>query len=199
MVARRRESRIAPGIGLNPLSIQSPHISPRAPPTLPQVEEGIEKKQRGLRQWRHWTIEIKVWKALAALVIALLLTFWFRVVHQDDEILALVRNEVVANGAGPRSWVGRFVNTNDHALSDVAVTVEFLDNQNHRVGATDAQAAELPYRASIDLQATLPSEAVKMRIYSVQWRMAGRPVLMGPFREPWSFGYLMTDPAIARR
>jgi hypothetical protein len=25
-------------------------------------------------------------------------------------------------------------------------------------------------------------------------RMAGTGVLMGPFREPWEFGYLMADP-----
>lgn len=147
--------------------------------------------RRGHKRWRDWTLQFKVWKALVALLIAAVLVFWFRVVHQDDEILALVRNEVVANAAGPRSWTGSFANTNDHALRDVAVTVEFLDGQNRRVGKADAQAAELPFRAHLDLQATLPSEAVKMRIYSVQWRMEGRPVLMGPFREPWDFGYVM--------
>ena len=41
----------------------------------------------------------------------------------------------------------------------------------------------------------LPPDAVRLRIYSVQWRMDRTAALMGPFREPWEFGYLMVDPA----
>jgi hypothetical protein len=51
----------------------------------------------------------------------------------------------------------------------------------------------------LDLQAPLPPDAVRIRIYSVQWRMDGMGVLMGPFREPWEFGYLMIDPAAIER
>ena len=40
------------------------------------------------KRWSSWTIEIKVWKILAALVILPILVLWFRVVHQNDEILA---------------------------------------------------------------------------------------------------------------
>lgn len=147
------------------------------------------------RRWTSWTIEIKVWKILAALVILPILVLWFRIVHQDDEILALVRSEVVTDAAGARSWDGSFVNTNDKTLRDVAVTVDFLDNQDRTVGKAEADVAELPFSKRLELRAPLPPSAVRLRIYSVQWRMDGRAVMMGPFREPWEFGYLMTDPA----
>ena len=118
-----------------------------------------------------------------------ILALWFLVVHQDDEILALIRNEVVTDAAGQRTWTGSFVNTNETTLRDVGVTVDFLDRQNHSVGKADAKAAELTFRSRLELQAQLPRDAVRLRIYSVQWRMDGRGVLIGAFREPWEFGY----------
>jgi hypothetical protein len=131
---------------------------------------------------------------------------WFRVVHQEDEILALVRNEVVTDAAGERVWAGSFVNSNGRTLRDVAVTVDLLDSQDRTVGKVEAEADELTFGTRLDLRAPLPSEAVRMRIYSVQWRMDRTAVdiwlrwipasaLMGPFRRPWEFGYLMADPA----
>jgi hypothetical protein len=147
------------------------------------------------RRWRNRTVEIKVWKILAALVVLPALVFWFMVVHQNDEILALVRNEVSIDGAGQRTWSGSFVNTNERSLRDVAVTVDFVDSQDRPVGKTKAEAAELPFGTRLDLQAPLPPGATKMRIYSVQWRKGRIAALMGPFREPWEFGYLMADPA----
>ncbi len=146
------------------------------------------------KRWSNWTIEIKVWKILAALVTLPILVLWFRVVHQDDEILALVRNDVVTNAASQRSWAGTFVNTNERTLRDVAVTVDLLDDQNRTVAKAEAATGELPFGGRLELQAPLPPEAVRLRIYSVQWRMDGRGVLMGPFREPWEFGYLMITP-----
>jgi hypothetical protein len=139
----------------------------------------------------RWTVEINMWKVLAGLVVLTILVFWYRVVHQDDEILALVHNELVTDSAGARSWAGSFVNTNDKTLRDVAVTVDFLDNQGRTVGKADAKAAELPYGTRLDLRAALPPEAARLRIYSVQWRMGRKTALMGPFRDPWEFGYLM--------
>ena len=151
------------------------------------------------KRWSSWTIEIEVWKILAALIILPILVIWFMVVHQNDEILALIRNEVVTNPAGGRAWDGSFVNTNSRTLRDVAVTVDFLDSQNRTVGKAAAEVAELPFNARLDLQAPLPPEAVRLRIYSVQWRMGRTAALMGPFREPWDFGYLMVDPARINR
>lgn len=153
------------------------------------------------KRWSSWTIEIKVWWILAALVILPILVMWLRIVHQDDEILALIRNEVVTDAAGQRTWAGTFVNSNDRTLRDVAVTVDFLDNGNRTVGKVKAEAEELAFSKQLDLQAPLPSDAVRLRIYSVQWRMDGdhTGALMGPFREPWEFGYLMVDPATFNR
>ena len=151
------------------------------------------------KRWSSWTLEIKVWKILAALVILPILVLWFRIVHQDDEILALSRNEVVTDAAGQRNWAGSFVNTNEKPLRDVGVTVDFLDSENRTVAKAKAEAAELTFDSRLDLQAPLPPDAIKLRIYSVQWRMDGTGVLMGPFREPWEFGYLMVDPATIER
>jgi hypothetical protein len=141
--------------------------------------------------WTNWTLTIKVWQLLVALAVLAILVMWMRIVHQDDEILALVRNDVVTNAAGQRTWAGSFVNTNDNALRDVAVAVDFLDSQNHAVGRANAQATELSFKARLDLEAPLPADAVRLRVYSVQWRMGSKAVLMGPFRDPWEFGYLM--------
>jgi hypothetical protein len=116
------------------------------------------------------------------------------VVHQNDEILALVRNEVVTEAAGQRVWAGSLVNTNERTLRDVAVTVDLLDSENRTVAKAEVEAAELPFGARLDLRAPLPPEAARLRIYSVQWRMGGTAALMGPFREPWEFGYLMVRP-----
>lgn len=149
----------------------------------------------GPKGWSSWTIEIKVWKILAALVILPILVLWFSIVRQNDEILALIRNEVVTDAVGQRTWAGSFVNTNDRALRDVAVTVDFLDSRDRTVGKAEAEAAELPFGRRLDLQAPLPPDAIRLRIYSVQWRIDGTAALMGPFREPWEFGYLMVDPA----
>lgn len=149
------------------------------------------------RHWSTWTLEIKVkvWKILAALVILPILVMWYRVVHQNDEILALIRNEVVMDAAGERTWEGTFVNTNRRTLRDVVVTVNLLDSQDRPVAKAEAEAEELPEGARLDLQAALPPEAVRLRIYSVQWRMDGTAALMGPFRNPWEFGYLMVEPS----
>jgi len=146
-------------------------------------------------RWGSWTVEIKAWKILAALVILPILVLWFRIVHQNDEILALIRNDVVMDAAHQRTWAGSFINTNDRTLRDVAVTVDFLDGQNRTVGKAEAEAAELPFGGRLDLRAPLPPDAVRLRIYSVQWRMGRTAALMGPFREPWEFGYLMVDAA----
>ena len=159
-----------------------------------------------LKRSSSWTIELRIWKLLAVLVIVPILVMWYRVVHQDDEILALIRNDVVMSPTGQRTWEGTFVNTNDRTLRDVAVTVSFLDNQDRTVGRAEAEAAELPFSTRLDLNAPLPSDAARLRIHSVQWRVdrtatdrwLGRisgAALMGPFREPWEFGYLMMDPA----
>jgi hypothetical protein len=159
--------------------------------TLPSMR--MTTGQNWSRRWSSWTIEVKVWQLLAVLVTLPILVLWFKVVHQNDEILALSRSEVLTDASGRRTWEGTFVNTHDRPLRDVAVTVDFLDSQDRTVGKAEAEAAELTFSAHLDLQAPLPPEAVRLRIYSVQWRMGDTAALMGPFREPWEFGYLMVD------
>ena len=100
-----------------------------------------------------------MWKILAALVILPILVMWWSVVHQHDEILALVRNEVLMDTGGQRTWEGTFVNTNSRTLRDVAVTVDFLDSQDRTVGRAEAEADELPEATRLALQAPLPIEA----------------------------------------
>lgn len=163
-------------------------------------------EQDNATRWSNWTVELKVWKILAALVILPILVLWLNVVHQDDEILALVRNEVVTEAGGQRAWAGSFVNTNGRTLRDVAVIVDLLDDQDRTVAKAEAAIAELSFSRRLDLRAPLPPNAVRLRIYSVQWRIdrtaaerwlwrVQAAALMGPFREPWEFGYLMVDPA----
>ena len=150
-------------------------------------------KQDKPKRWSSWTVEIKVWKVLAVLAILPIGVLWYSGVPQNDEILALVRNDVVTEAAGQRTWAGSFVNTHERTLRDVAVTVDLLDSADRTVGKAEAEAAELTYGKRLDLQAPLPPDAVRLRIYSVQWRMDRTNALMGPFREPWDFGYLMID------
>lgn len=137
---------------------------------------------------------IRIWKLVTALFVVAIAVMWYRVVHQQDEILALVRNEVLSNDAGQRTWKGSFVNTNDQTLRDVVVAVDFLDSQNQPIGRANAAAAELPYGTRLDLQSPLPPEAARLRIHTVQWRMGSKAATMGPFRDPWEFGYLMAQP-----
>ena len=155
-------------------------------------------------RWSTRTVEIKVWKIAAALIVLPILTMWFLVVRQEDEILALVRNELVTDADGLRVWEGSFVNTNARTMRDVAVTVNFLDDQNAIVADAKAEVIELRSGMRLELQAPLPPEAIRLRIYSVQWRLDRTTLdrwlripgaaLMGPFREPWEFGYVMADP-----
>jgi hypothetical protein len=162
-------------------------------------EQRVTTGQVGRAGFTTWTLRIKVWWILAALVILPILTMWFMVVHQNDEILALVRNDVVTDAAGQRTWAGTFINTDDRTMRDVAVTVDLLDNENRTVAKAKAEAAELPADGRLELQASLPPDAVRLRIYSVQWRMGGTNALMGPFRVPWEFGYLMANAANVER
>lgn len=159
-------------------------------------------------RWRDVTLQVRLWKLVAALLLLMILVMWFKVVHQADEILALVRNDVVT-AASERTWHGSFVNTNSRTLRDLAVTVELLDAGNRTVSTVKSESRELPFGSRLVLQAPLPAEAVRMRIYSVQWRMdrsgvdrwlrrASGAELMGPF-PPWEFGYLMVEAPASNR
>lgn len=145
------------------------------------------------RKWTDWSINLKVWKILAVLIILPVLTLWMLIVHQEDEIIALTRNDMVVDPAGNRTWYGTFFNTDDIPYRDLGVTVHFLDSNGQTVSKVEAETDELPPGSGIDLQSVLPPEAVNLRIYSVRWRNDRTATMLGPFREPWEFGYLMVD------
>jgi hypothetical protein len=185
------------------------HESWRTPKLWLREAPGLgrcERAARSLWRWLLWHARRARGPLAAIRRVCPLRSWWWAVVHQEDEILALVRNDVVTNAAGQRTWEGSFVNTNRRTLREVAVTVDFVDNQDRTVGQTEAEAAALESGMRLDLQAPLPPDAARMRIYSVQWRMdtsaADRwlrtispTAYFGPFRESWEFGYLMVDPA----
>ena len=105
----------------------------------------------------------------------------------------------LTNAAGERTWAGSFVNTHERTLREVAVTVDFLDSEDRAVGKADAEAAELVFGRATDCGRRCrptPSGCASIR-YSGAWDR--RAALMGPFREPWEFGYLMVDPAEIER
>jgi len=81
-----------------------------------------------------------------------ILVLWFRVVHENDEILALVRNEVVTDAAGQRAWAGSFVNTNERTLRDVTVAVDRLpDGRSCRDGPLTHGRRRRSERASVTI------------------------------------------------
>jgi hypothetical protein len=99
--------------------------------------------------WSTWTLEIKVWKILAGLVILPILVLWFRVVHQNDEILALSHNEVVTDLAGLRTWEGSNLRGIEHkpvANSEVHVLLLEPDSTVNTGNVQNALTVEEPER-----------------------------------------------------
>lgn len=143
------------------------------------------------KKWSNWSIEIKVWKILTGLILLPVLVFWFLVVHQLDEIIALSRSDIVVDATGNRTWFGTFINTADEPFRDLGITIHFLDRNGQTVAKVETETDVLAAGTGIDLQADLPPEAVNLRIYSVRWRNDRTATMFGPFREPWEFGYLM--------
>lgn len=154
----------------------------------------MASSNNSVRNWRQWTVEIKVWKILVTLIVVTILVFWYLVVHQKDEIIALSRNDVIVDITGNRIWYGTFFNTDDKTYRDLAITVHFLDTDGQAVGEANAEVAELQGRHDLNLEAILPEEAVNLLIYSVRWRNDKTSAFYGPFRNPWEFGYLQFDP-----
>ena len=147
--------------------------------------------------FRHWTVEVPVWSILAALMLLPLLALPVWVATADaEESIPLSRNEVVVDSAGNRTWYGTMLNPTDSIYRELAVTIRFLDANDHAVGEARGQIAQLQPGESLPLQAALPATAVRMQMYSLQWRTGRRNVgrLLGPYR-PWEFGYLQYDPA----
>lgn len=154
----------------------------------------IDLSTRG--SFRHWTVEIPVWSVLAALLLLPLLVLPLWVATADaEESIPLSRNEVMADGAGNRTWHGAMLNPSDSLYRELAVTIRFLDANNRPVGETRGQIEQLQPGESLPLQAALPETAVRMQVYSLQWRTGRRNAgrLLGPY-VPWEFGYLQYGP-----
>lgn len=65
------------------------------------------------------------------------------------------------------------LNPSDSEFRELAVTIRFLDASNQPVGEARGQIAQLQPGDSLPLKAALPKTAVRMQMYSLQWR-AGR-------------------------
>lgn len=150
----------------------------------------------------QWTVEIPAWSLLVALLLvppSVLLIGRLAIglgINDDEEDFPLIRNEVVVDETGARTWRGAFLNPRDSDYRDVAATVRFLDANNQAVGEARGQIERLGTGERLLLEGTLPPTAVRMQVYSLQRRTGpdnfGR--LLGPYF-PWEFGYLMVDPA----
>ncbi len=142
---------------------------------------------------RRWTFTVPVWALLAATPLLPLAFVALVVIHSADENIPLTRNELVEVN-GQTLWRGAFSNPTDSEYRELAATIRFLDAANQPVGEARTEAAVLLPGRRMELEAPLPEGAVRMQMYSLQWRTGelntGR--LFGPFR-PWEFGYLQWD------
>ena len=138
---------------------------------------------------RRWTLTVPVWTLLAATPLLPLLFIALVVVHSADENIPLNQNELVQRD-GVTLWQGAFNNPTDSEYRELAATIRFLNAENRPVGEVRGAAAVLRPGEQLRLEAPLPVGAVRMQMYSLQWRTGelntGR--LLGPF-QPWEFGY----------
>jgi hypothetical protein len=151
-----------------------------------------EQCERYRRRWRRL-----VGAVVAGIIVLPVVAMWlFIVSHDDDEIVTVVRNEIVQDDAGGRRWRGAMLNTADTEYREVAVTFRFLDKDGRKVGQASASADVLGSGQMLPLEAPLPASAVRMQMFSLYWRR-GRDFrderLFGPYT-PWEFGYLQFDP-----
>ena len=106
--------------------------------------------------------------------------------RRDDVVL--IRNEVMEEALGGRTWFGGLANLTDSAFADVAVHIRFHDREGRPVGTPlGARAARLDPGAVLHLQARLPAEATGLRIHTLRWTRGGRTVEREP-GAPVAFG-----------
>lgn len=134
--------------------------------------------------------------AVSALVVVPLLILWVLLATDDDGNIALVRNDVVNENSGDRTWQGTMGNTTDSQYREIAVTIRFLDDKDQPVGEISGSADVLEPGESFDLQAPLVPQAVAVQVYSLEWRTGRKnkrtdPPL-GPWA-PWPFGHVQTQ------
>ena len=134
--------------------------------------------------------------ACPALVVVPLFILWVMLATNDDGNIALVRNDVVEDDSGIRTWFGSMGNTTDSQYREIAVTIRFLDRNDQPVGQITGRESVLEPGEFFNLEAELPAEAVAMQVYSLEW-VTGKndkktePPL-GPWA-PWPFGHVQTS------
>lgn len=146
--------------------------------------------------WRSHKLIIPTWTVLATLIVLPLFIMFVMAATDGDENIVLSRNDVITDASGNRTWHGTMMNRTDSQYREIAVTIRFLDPKGQTVGEASGSADILAPGENLNLQASLPSEAERIQVYSLQWRTGSRNVgrLLGPWR-PWSFGYLQYDPS----
>ncbi len=144
--------------------------------------------------WRGRQWVIPAWAGVASLIVLPLFVLFVMAATDDDENVALTRNDVVTDAAGARTWHGTMMNRTDSLYREVAVTIRFLDRDGQPMGETSGRADRLEPGEELNLQAPLPSRAESMQVYSLQWRTGDVGRLLGPWA-PWPFGYLQYDPS----
>jgi len=154
------------------------------------AKDGKEGKEGGGRRRRPWVIA--AWTSVAWLIAVPLFALWAMAATDDDENVALTRNDVVREASGGRTWHGTFTNRADSLYREVAVEIRFLDRNGKPVGKVGGRADRLEPGARLDLKAALPSGAAGMQVYSLQWRTGEVGRLLGPWA-PWPFGHVQTN------
>ena len=150
----------------------------------------------------HWTLEIPAWTVLVVLMLVPVMAFGIGKlaiglsINDAEDDIPMSRNQVLVDAAGNRTWYGAILNPTDREYREVAVTIRFLDANNHAVGEVRGNAERLGTGESLALQGPLPRTAARMQVYSLQRRVGPENFgkLFGPYL-PWEFGYLQYDPA----
>jgi hypothetical protein len=125
--------------------------------------------------------------------VPLLVLYGLAATHPDENVV-LSRNQVLTDASGARTWHGTMLNRTDSPYRDVVATIRFLGADDQSVGQISGVADHLKPGEMLNLQAPLPPQAVRMQVYSLQWRTGHVGRLLGPWA-PWSFGYVQYDPS----
>ena len=133
-----------------------------------------------------------VWAVLAALILIPLGAAFVAGATDDNDNIALSRNEVVQSTEG-RQWKGTWWNHSDSLYTDLDAIVLFLDKDGRPVGLAEGGAARLDPGEVFHMEGKLPPNAVEMRVYRLRWSREGGPLAaLGPYRA-WPFGYTMDE------
>lgn len=136
----------------------------------------------GLRPW--WVVPAGTVAALVAIGGPL---YALHAADRRDDVV-LIRNEVMEEALGGRTWFGGLANLTDSAFADVTVHIRFHDREGRAVGTPlSARAGRLDPGAALHLQARLPAGATGLRVHALRWTRGGRTVERGP-GAPLAFG-----------